>query len=83
MFSFLKRKPKTNGAVHVGKAQVALTAPAHVRGVKQGNARGNFNKGKGLQPTADGARATAFRSTGINPEGHLPIDPKMPRLPPA
>ena len=31
----------------------------------------------------EGAKATARRSTGINPEARDPIDPRMPNLPPA
>jgi hypothetical protein len=69
--------------VRVGKPQTKPTAPSHTAGVKSGNARGNFKKEKGLTPTADGARATARRSTGINPKSRNPIDRRMPNLPPA
>jgi hypothetical protein len=47
--------------------------------VHQGN-EGPFDKQRGHLP--DG-RATAERSTGINPSAHNPIDPSMPNLPPA
>jgi hypothetical protein len=60
----------------VGKRQVKPDAPAHVKGVHEGN---EGRPGPGV--TADG-RATAERSTGINPKHKNPIDPRMPNLPP-
>jgi hypothetical protein len=54
--------------------------PAHVKGIPQGNARGNYDKMAGHLP--DG-RSTAERSTSINPENEQPIDPRMPNLSPA
>jgi hypothetical protein len=66
--------------LRVGKPDVAPDAPSHVPGIKQGNAKGNYSKQKGHLP--DG-RATADRSTGINPRNEDPIDPRMPNLPPA
>jgi hypothetical protein len=57
--------------VSVGTPQGHPTAPSHTRGVKQGNAHG------------DGVAATARRSTSVNPRAHEPIDPRMPKLPPA
>jgi hypothetical protein len=54
--------------------------PAHVRGVPEGNARGNYEKMPGHEP--DG-RSTAERSTGVNPANEQPIDPRMPNLSPA
>jgi hypothetical protein len=74
---------KTVSNVRVGKPQVKPTDPSHTPGVKSGNARGNFKKEEGLTATEDGARATARRSTGINPKSRNPIDPRMPNLPPA
>ena len=75
MFSLSKKKPPNPDA------------PSHTTGVKEGNARGNFGKEKGIvsAPGGDlpeGAKATAGRSTGINPEARDPIDPRMPNLPP-
>jgi len=64
----------------VGTPDVAPDAPSHVRGIKQGNSRGNYKKQAGHLP--DG-RVTARRSTGINPGNEEPIDPRMPNLPPA
>jgi hypothetical protein len=53
---------------------------AHTRGVISGNSTGGYEKMAGHEP--DG-RSTAERSTGINPEGAQPIDPRMPNLSPA
>jgi len=88
MFGFKrqsKKEEKVVANVRVGKAETKQTASAHTAGVKSGNARGNFKKEKGLKAVGNGggARATARRSTGINPEARNPIDPRMPNLPPA
>jgi hypothetical protein len=65
--------------LRVGKPDVAPDAPAHVKGVKQGNAKGNYERQAGHLP--DG-RSTAERSTGIDPKARNPIDPAMPNLSP-
>jgi hypothetical protein len=65
--------------VNVGKADVKPDAPAHTKGVFQGNAKGNYEKMAGH--FADG-RSSAERSTGIDPKGREPIDPRMPNLSP-
>jgi hypothetical protein len=62
------------------KRGVKPDLPAHVKGIKQGNSRGNYERQAGHKP--DGT-ATAERSTGINPQDREPIDPSMPRLSPA
>ena len=54
-------------------------APSHVKGIKSGNATGNYSSMSGHKP--DGT-STAERSTGINPGGAEPIDPRMPNLSP-
>ena len=54
--------------------------PAHVRGIPEGNARGNYERQVGHLP--DGRR-TAAASTGVNPKAREPIDPRMPNLSPA
>jgi hypothetical protein len=84
MLGLWNKKEKLIANVRVGKAQADPTAPAHTPGVKRGNARGNFNRERGMRQMrdGDGARATARRSTGINPEARNPIDPRMPNLPP-
>ena len=84
MFSFLRKKSAKG---RVGKPETKPDAPSHTAGVKQGNARGNLEREKGIvsAPAGDlreGAKATARRSTGINPEARDPIDPRMPNLPP-
>jgi hypothetical protein len=66
--------------VRVGSPQVRTTAPAHTRGVNQGNSRGNYEHQRGH--LADG-RSTAERSTGINADKRDPISPDMPNLSPA
>ena len=52
----------------------------HVKGVKSGNAKGNYERQAGHQP--DGT-STQARSTGINAGAREPIDPRMPNLSPA
>jgi hypothetical protein len=63
----------------IGKAEVKPDAPAHTPGVKQGNAKGNYERQAGHLP--DG-RSTAERSTGVNAKARNPIDPRMPNLSP-
>jgi hypothetical protein len=68
----------TVGNVSRGKAHTGAEKPTHVKGINQGNSRGNYNKMAGHNP--DGT-STATRSTGVaNTE---PIDPSMPNLSPA
>lgn len=57
-----------------------MDGPAHIPGIKQGNAKGNYERQPGHKP--DG-RSTAERSTGINAGAREPIDPRMPNLSPA
>ena len=64
----------------LGKRDKPTDAPTHVKGIKQGNSTGNYEKQDGHR--ADG-RATAAKSTGINAASREPIDPRMPNLPPA
>lgn len=70
----------TQGTIPVGKPDVDPSAPSHVQGVREGNARGGYDSQAGLLP--DG-KATAARSTGINPDSRNPIDPNAPTLTPA
>jgi hypothetical protein len=67
------------GNVKTGKADVKPDAPAHVAGIKQGNAKGNYDSMAGHNP--DGT-STAERSTGVNAKSRNPIDPRMPNLSP-
>ena len=68
--------------LRVGRAQVKITKPSHVPGVRQGNAIGSLEKESGLRQRGAGAFATGRRSTGINAEAREPIDPRMPVLTP-
>jgi hypothetical protein len=63
----------------VGKPDVRPETPSHVKGIKQGNSKGNYESQPGHNP--DGT-STAERSTGVNPKAHNPIDPSMPNLSP-
>jgi hypothetical protein len=65
--------------MRTGKPDVKQDDPAHTPGINQGNATGNYEKQVGHLP--DGRR-TAAASTGIDPDAHGPIDPRMPNLPP-
>ena len=52
----------------------------HVKGIKSGNSKGNYERNTGHKP--DGT-STAERSTGVNAAGREPIDPRMANLSPA
>jgi hypothetical protein len=65
--------------IKTGGADVKPDAPSHVKGIKQGNSKGNYEKQSGH--LSDG-RSTAKRSTGINADAMEPIDPSMPNLSP-
>lgn len=65
--------------VTTGEAQVKPDDPSHVKGIKQGNSRGNYEKMSGHNP--DGT-SSSERSTGIDPKSKNPIDPSMPNLSP-
>jgi hypothetical protein len=66
--------------VKTGNADIRPDVPSHVKGIKQGNSKGNYEATPGHNP--DGT-SSARRSTGINPKGHEPIDPRMPNISPA
>ncbi len=66
--------------IRAGKGDVDTQDLGHVKGIKQGNSIGNYESQEGHLP--DGRR-TAEASTGINPDAHGPIDPRMPNLSPA
>lgn len=67
------------GDVNTGKPDIDTDSLGHVKGTKQGNSKGNYERMRGHN--ADGT-STAARSTGINPKGVEPIDPRMPNLSP-
>ena len=64
--------------VKTGAEHTGIDKPTHVKGIKQGNARGNYDKMAGHRP--DGT-STAARSTGV--AATEPIDSGMPNLSPA
>lgn len=64
------------GEIRVGEPDVELDAPAHTKGVHEGNRK---RKQPGHHP--DGT-VDERRSTGIRPKKHDPILPSMPNLPP-
>lgn len=64
-----------SGAPHTGADK-----PTHVAGIKQGNAKGNYQRMPGHRP--DGT-SSAARSTGVQVKSREPIDPSMPNLSPA
>jgi hypothetical protein len=65
----------STGAEHTG-----IDKPTHVKGIKAGNAKGNYESQAGHNPDHT---STSVRSTGISPKQHGPIDPSMPDLSPA
>jgi hypothetical protein len=74
---------RREGHLRVGKPDTRFDKPSHVRGVREGNETGSFEKQDGLIQEQDMARGTARRSTGINPDREDPIDDDMPNLSPA
>ncbi|GLW09277.1 hypothetical protein Misp01_44060 [Microtetraspora sp. NBRC 13810] len=67
-------------SIRTGRPDVRPDAPSHTAKVRQGNEVGGYERMSGHE--IDG-RASAARSTGINPEDREPIDPAMPGLFPA
>ena len=63
-----------------GKAGPPADITAHTPGIASGNSKGNYEKMPGHLPNG---KSTAARSTGMDPEAHGPIDPRMPNLSPA
>jgi hypothetical protein len=64
--------------VKTGTEHTGIGKPTHIKGIKQGNALGSYDKMEGHRP--DGT-STAVRSTGV--ARTEPIDPSMPNLSPA
>ncbi len=82
----MARRTRTFANLTVGKAESHPSKPSHVRGVREGNRRGNFSREKGFEHQEDDvrfAKGTAQRSTGINAKARNPIDPRMPNLSPS
>jgi hypothetical protein len=65
--------------IRVGKPDVNIDLPSHVKGVRMGNEKGSYRKAKGHKK--DGT-STAKRSTGVSPKKHEPILPIMPNISP-
>jgi hypothetical protein len=69
--------------ITVGKPQVHPAKLGHVKGIKEGNARGNLRRSKGFKKERGRqAKGTAARSTGINAKARNPILKGMPNLSP-
>jgi hypothetical protein len=66
--------------LRTGKPDAKPDDPRHIKGIKQGNSKGNYERQPGHRP--DG-RSTSQRSTGIDAKRREPIDPRMPNLSPA
>ncbi|MFN2535498.1 MAG: hypothetical protein ABR528_09625 [Pseudonocardiaceae bacterium] len=66
------------GKIRVGKPDVKIDTPTHVRGIHEGN-KGPYHKQPGHHK--DGT-ADARRSTGIHPKRHNAILKIMPNLSP-
>ncbi|HEX4467132.1 MAG TPA: hypothetical protein VH025_08080 [Solirubrobacteraceae bacterium] len=62
----------------MAKVDTHQAQPTHVKGINEGNAKGNYEKMSGHR--ADGT-STAERSTGV--ASTEPVDPSMPNLSPA
>jgi hypothetical protein len=68
----------TMGRVKSGDVHPCASKPTHVKGINEGNAKGNYDRMTGHKP--DGT-STAARSTGV--ASTEPVDPSMPNLSPA
>ncbi|MDR7300045.1 hypothetical protein [Haloactinomyces albus] len=66
-------------SIKVGKPHVSHDKPSHTRGVREGNAEGNYRKQPGHLPNG---KSTARRSTGVRPKPKNPILSVMPNLSP-
>ncbi len=65
--------------IKVGKPDTTPDSPAHIDGIKRGNAPGSYAKQSGHLPDDT---STAARSTGIDAKERDPILPQMPNLSP-
>jgi hypothetical protein len=71
------------GSIRVGDKDIEPDAPSHVAGVKQGNWPNASQRLKRAHGDDDEVNGGPERSTGVSPDDHGPIDPRMPRLTPA
>jgi hypothetical protein len=72
----------STGIVVAPKEDVALDAPAHVKGVVQGNWPSAVHRKRVDDGTDETVTGEPQRSTGILAAAHGPIDPRMPKLSP-
>jgi hypothetical protein len=72
--------PFATQPIRLGRPDVSPSAPAHVRGVREGNEPGGYDHMPGHH--SDG-RSDARRSTGVAAADRDPILPGMPNLQPA
>jgi hypothetical protein len=78
------KKSKVIANVRVGRPDVSPTASSHVPGIFEGNQPHATERHKGIDDEqADRAEGSARRSTGIRPDDHETIDPRMPKISPA
>ena len=79
----------SENTLKTGRPDTSPDQSAHMAGIHQGNQPGGFDHEPGHISTGDtgagrpSGKATARRSTSINPERRNPIDPRSPNLPPA
>jgi hypothetical protein len=80
--------PRIFANLRVGRPDVSPSAPSHVPGVHEGNAKGASDQPGfySIGPTGrrgiSDVRSTAERSTGINARARNPIDRRSPNLSP-
>lgn len=67
------------GQIRTGKPHTKPDSPAHVTGIREGNAKRAHSRQIGHH---DDGTADARRSTGIRPRRHNAILKVMPNLPP-
>lgn len=75
----MKTLRRRDGNIRVGRRDVKPTASSHVRGIREGNEEGSYEKMAGHHP--DGT-STSERSTGVDAGSKNPILPEMPNLSP-
>jgi hypothetical protein len=78
-----RSETKVIANITVGKPDVKPWAPSHVPGVYQGNRKHPTERPRGIDDKGLYATSDARRSTGIRPDAHDVIDPRMPKLSPS
>ena len=72
----------TNQGIIIGDKDVDPQAPSHVAGVHEGNWPMRIRRTAGIRRRQPRRYDEDSRSTGINPEKHVPTHPSMPKLTP-